>query len=209
MEASRSPLWRRLAENPQPWLLGACIAACTGLVGIELWSAARATLAPSAAPRVQNHTAPRDDHAAEQIASANLFGLAANQNANLPETSLQLTLRAVFAAQDPGQASAIIETSDGHAQIVRTGGTIAADTTLQEIHGNNVVLAHNGALETLYFPTLQESSDIAVAQNGALPDIGGDQDAGSQPPTGGGSPEEIKRAAILQRLEELRARSSR
>lgn len=210
MEAGRLSTWRSAIENPQPLLLAICILVFVVLIGVELWSAAAAQLM---SPRIQPRAAAnpqRDQSGVEQITAADLFGHAANQNANLPETTLQLTLRAVFAASDPHAASAVIESSDGHAQMVKIGAGIGGDATLQDVYANRIVLARNGVLETLYFPAPQESTEMTVAQNMQAPgDATETPDSTANNAPTGASAEEIKRAAILQRLEELRARSSR
>lgn len=204
MELIRPSTWRRLAEHPQQWVLGVGIAVLAGLIGSELWLSVGALLyrAPAPAPRTQ---APVDEgNYAEQIAAASLFGRAAQAGGGASEqqTNLQLTLRGVFTASDPHHASAMLESPDGRVQIVRVGGSVAPETTLQQVFSNRVVLARNGALESLYFPTPQ-SSESPVATEVAAASA-----AGAEPAPGAATPEEMKRAAILRRLEELRARSS-
>jgi type II secretory pathway component PulC len=210
LEAGRLSTWRSAIENPQPLVLAICILAFAALIGIELWSAAAAQLTPAdSQPRAATNP-QRDQSGVDQITAADLFGHATNQNANLPETTLQLTLRAVFAASDPHAASAVIEASDGHAQMVKVGAGVGGAATLQEVYANRVVLARNGVLETLYFPAPQESTEMTVAQNTQAPgDTAETPDSTANNAPAGASAEEIKRAAILQRLEELRARSSR
>lgn len=209
MELIRSSTWRRLAEHPQQWVLGACIAILLWLVGGELWRATQA-FNYSAAPAPAPAATPADARGhADQIVAASLFGRAA-PSANtgpLQQTDLQLTLRGVFTATDPRNASAMLELPDGRAQIVRVGGTVAPGTTLQQVAGNHIVLARNGTQESLYFPTPQ-ASDSAAAAEGPAPESNGPGTASAEAPPAAGSPEEIKRAAILRRLEELRARSS-
>ena len=206
MQAGRLPTWRNAIANPQPLVLALCAIAAIALIGLELWPAISTQL-DSATIRSAGKSPPRRDTAnIDQITAADLFGHAANQNANLPQTDLQVTLRAVFAASDPKAASAVIETAGGSAQIVKVGGAIGSSATLQAVYPNRVVLSRNGALETLYFPTPQASSAMTVAQNSALPSAASPADSNLPPGT---SAEEIKRAAILQRLEELRARTPR
>lgn len=204
MDAGHLPLWRNAIANPQPWVLGACIVVFALLIAREIWPAISA-LGASATTQRTAAVADRDQQLAARITEAQLFGRAPNQNDNLPQTDLQVTLRAVFASADPKQASAVIETSDGQSQIVRVGGTIAGNSMLQEVHDTRVVLSRNGTLETLYFPAPQESTEFAVAQ--ATPAPAGDS-ANMPALPADASPDEIKRAAILQRLEELRARSA-
>ena len=211
MEAGRLPTWRNAIDNPQPLVLALCLLVFAALIGVELWSAISAQLHSTSRPPAHGATnTARDSADIEQITAADLFGHASNQNTNLPETSLQLTLRAVFTASDPRAASAVIETSDGRAQIIKVGATVGSDATLHEVYSNRIVLARSGALETLYFPTPQEASEMSVAQTVQSPsaDTGNAEPASNNLPANA-SPDEIKRAAILQRLEELRARSSR
>ena len=213
MEAGRLPTWRSAIDNPQSLALALCVIVFAALIGMELWSAISAHLQSNTpAPTRTATDNTRDSADVEQIAAADLFGHAANQNANLPETSLQLTLRAVFTASDPRAASAVIETVDGHAQMIKVGAGVGSDATLKEVYSNRVVLARNGVMETLYFPAPQESTEMSVAQAAPLPNAATDSaepaiSSNSLPADA--SPDEIKRAAILQRLEELRARSSR
>lgn len=205
MQAGRLSTWRSAVENPQPLVRALCIVVAATLIGFELWSAIAAHVdAPDAArPRT---AATRNAANIEQITSADLFGHAINQNTNLPQTDLQVTLRAVFAASDPQTASAVIETGDGSTQMVKIGGAIGSTATLQAVYPNRVVLSRNGSLETLYFPAPQESTATTVAQNTQLPNP---TDSTNTNVPSGASAEEIKRAAILQRLEELRAQTPR
>lgn len=207
MEARPSRL-RNVVENPQPLVFAICLIVLAVFIGSELWSTARALLTHPTATQTRNQPGSAQPYA-EQISAAELFGRAPNQG-NLPETTLQLTLRAVFAARDPQQASAVIETSDGRAQVLKVGASINGAAMLQEVHENRVVLSRNGVLETLFFPAPQESTEFTIAQNTVPVSSDNSTDAASiNTPPAGTSPDEIKRAAILQRLEELRARSSR
>ncbi|MFT3931254.1 MAG: type II secretion system protein N [Spongiibacteraceae bacterium] len=208
MQAGRLPIWRSAIDNPQPLARALCIGVATVLVGLELWPALSVYVAKPTASPSRAIAAPRDAASVEQITSAELFGHNASQNANLPQTTLQVTLRAVFAASDPKLASAVIESSDGRTQVVKVGGTVDASTTLQGVYPNRVVLLRNGAQETLFFPAPQESSSLpynalAGTPGQSAPDTAA---AGANP---GMPTDEIKRAAIMQRLEELRARSPR
>ena len=207
MEMIRSLTWRRLIENPQPWVMAGCAALFLLLIGNEIWSSSRAFFyRPVNATAVAIHS-DTSRSSVEHIVGAALFGHAAGQSGSQtpPETNLQLTLRGVFTSEDPHRASAMIESGDGHAQIVKAGANVASDTVLQQVFSNRVVLLRNGVPESLYFPTPQASDDSSIAQNSVAP-------GAATPPASddnvGASPEELKRAAILRRLEELRARSS-
>jgi general secretion pathway protein C len=192
--------WRDLIEHPERWAMGLCAAIAVALVATEavgLLAALRDTTA-SARPAASAPAATADP--ASQIAGANLFGVAPVQRAgNLPETQLQLTLRGVFTADDPALASAIIETPDGKMQIVKTGGGLGGDATLQQVHANRVVIARAGVLENLYFPTTPSASIAAASAPVEAPPVAAGPVAGD---------EDERRANILRRLEELRARGA-
>lgn len=207
MEAGHSPSWRSVIDNPQPWVLGLCIAVFALLIGDEVWLTSSAFRSSVQMVTRSADTAVRNPQTLAQITDADLFGHAANQNSNLPETNLQVVLRAVFAASDSKQASAVIETTDGHSEIVKVGASVGGNAVLHEVLDNRVVLSRNGALETLYFPAPQESAEFAVAQV-ETPAANNNETSVTPAVPAGASPDEIKRAAILQRLEELRARSS-
>lgn len=207
MEAGHSLLWRNATDNPQPWVLGLCVAIFALLIGTEIWATNSAFRHSIQTSPPASDSAAGDPQIVAKITDADLFGHATNQNSNLPQTDLQVILRAVFAARDSKNASAVIETGDGHSEIVKVGGSIGGNAVLHEVLDNRVVLSRNGTLETLYFPAPQESTaEFAVAQ-AAPPEPTGEAPTTSTIPASG-SPDEIKRAVILQRLEELRARSS-
>lgn len=199
-------------SRPQRPLMILCAALLLALIGWELWTALHAAFYhPAAAPQTSARPAQTADQV-NQITAADLFGHAAagaNGAQQLPQTSAQLVLRGVFTASDPQQASAIIETSDGHAQVFRAGASVAPDTVLREVYGDRVVLARNGAMENLYFPALAEN------EGGAAPEQGPAGAPAEAPPPNTASPApegeltaDQKRANILRRLEELRARGS-
>lgn len=212
MQAGRLPVWRSAINHPQPFARVLCIIVAAALIGFELWSAVSAQIEQPSPVQARDVAAAGNGANVEQIISAELFGRSnAGLNANLPQTTLQVTLRAVFAASDPKFASAVIESSDGRTQMIKVGGTVDASTTLQAVHPNRIVLSRNGELETLLFPAPQESSEVpadtlADTQNRAMPET--TTVAGVNLPPGM-TAEEIKRSAILQRLEELRARTQR
>lgn len=208
MELIRSSTWRRLGEHPQQWILGACVAILVVLIGREVWSTVRGLSysPPQSAPVAADAGGQRDS--AEQIVAAGLFGSAPQAaGGSLQQTDLQLILRGVFTASDPRKASAMLESPDGRMQIVKVGGSLAPETTLQQVTSNHIVLTRNGAQESLYFPTPQAGDTGPVAETPGA-DSAGPVAESADTPAAGASPEELKRAAILRRLEELRARSS-
>jgi general secretion pathway protein C len=192
--------WRDLIAHPERWAMGLCAAIAVALIATEavgLVTTLRGN-SPSARPVTSSATVAADP--ASQITRANLFGIAPAQRAgNLPETQLQLTLRGVFTADDPALASAIIETPDGKMQIVKTGGGLGGDATLQQVHANRVVIARAGTLENLYFPTASSTGLAAAGVAMEAPPVAAGPIAGD---------EDERKANILRRLEELRARGA-
>ena len=193
---------RDVIEQPERWAVGLCAVLVAVLVGTEASGLISALRTPAPTPQaVGNSTSTATDHVG-RIAGANLFGAApvsAGNDRGLPETQLQLTLRGVFTAEDPALASAIIETADGKMQIVKSGGGLGGDASLHAVYANRVVIARGGVMENLYFPT------TAAAGLPALPAA---VDAPPAATGAGGTEEEERKANILRRLEELRARGA-
>jgi type II secretory pathway component PulC len=208
VELIRPSTWRRLGENPQLWILGACVVVLACLIGRELWMTVRAFAYSPAQSAPASVVAGEQGDFAERIAAAGLFGNAPKQASGAPlQSDLQLTLRGVFTASDSRNASAMLESPDGRVQIIKVGAGLAPDTTLQQVFSNHIVVLRNGVQESLYFPTPQ-AGDAAPVAASADADIGSPVASSADTPAAGASPEELKRAAILRRLEELRARSS-
>ncbi len=213
MEMSRSSTWRRLVEHPQQWVLACCVLLLVALLGRQAWFIGHALVyRPANSATTSSAPSENSRDLAERIAAAELFGRAtiSSTSQTLPETNLQLTLRGVFTAQDPHNASAMIETGEGHVQIVKTGANVAPDTVLQQVFSNHVVLTRNGALESLYFPIPQEAvGNVALAQQNTMPaNTETVVSSAAADSAATASPEELKRAVILRRLEELRLRNS-
>src|SRR5690606_38583040 len=108
-----------------------------------------------------------------QIVQAHLFGRSAGgaptltgNNRQLPETSLQLTLRGAFAGTTPDRGSALIETADGRTRSYRAGTHLDSSTVLREVYSDYVVLERSGQLESLYFPE-PGATTAAVNNDGA------------------------------------------
>lgn len=214
MESGGVQTLSNILVRPQRLLLGLCALILLALIALELWTTFHAVFyRPAAAAQTGAATPDQSANQVEQITAAELFGHSTapgpSREQQLPETSAQLTLRGVFSAQDPSQASAIIETSDGHAQVVKAGASVAPDTVLREVFANRVVLARNGAMENLYFPSPDNASGLSPAPGpeNAPAETAAPQPNASSPPEGELTAEQ-KRANILRRLEELRMRNS-
>ncbi len=106
-------------------------------------------------------TKPQPAYQVATITDRHLFGQLSEQfgsqpqQQNLPETQLQLVLRGAFTANDTGQGAAIIESMDQEARSYRVGQPVAGGVKLHAVYNDRVVLAQNGQLETLYFPSIE------------------------------------------------------
>jgi len=118
---------------------------------------------PPAAQRLKpnfNKQAQQDNF--RKLTSANVFGIsekaAVQQQANVPETKLNLTLKGVLAATPAKMASAIIaQGKNGKEDIYGIDDKMPGGVTIKEIHPEYVVLERGGRLETL---KLQKDSGI-------------------------------------------------
>lgn len=98
------------------------------------------------------------------VGDLHLFGIAVKQaisNSALieaKETGLKLTLRGVFAADNPNQAMAIIADARGDEKVYRKNETIFSGVTLYEVYPDRVILERSGSFETLSLP--REKDDL-------------------------------------------------
>jgi general secretion pathway protein C len=134
-------------------------------------SAAQLTTGGAAAPRL------------EAVATLHLFGTAATTaqpvaaQVDAPETSLNLTLRGLFATTRKEAAFAIIAEGSGNERHFRIGDKITGGTVVHDILPDRVVLERAGRFETLRLP--KERLDMAVPVNAKggrserMPDISG------------------------------------
>jgi len=92
------------------------------------------------------------------ISELHLFGMAAKQVVardapiEAKETQLKLTLRGVFASQDPQRAMAIIADARGQEKVYRKDETIFAGVKLYAVYPDRVILERSGNFETLSLP---------------------------------------------------------
>ena len=94
-----------------------------------------------------------------EVARLHLFGAAVTAPAaveevprDAPDTRLRLTLRGLFAAQDPEQALAIVADPGGDEKAYRIGDPLPGGAELREIHADRVILSRAGRYETLRLP---------------------------------------------------------
>lgn len=117
----------------------------------------------SGAPAVS--TAPAVTAIAQEIAALHLFGradavaAAAPRPETVPETKLNLVLRAVIAG-DADAARAIISDPSGNESSYAVGAQLPGGAELKEIHAAHIILYRGGRYETLRLP--KEGLDISA-----------------------------------------------
>lgn len=109
----------------------------------------------------------------ESVAAMHLFGqseMPAAHQADAPETSLNLTLRGLFAASRKELAFAIIVEGGSNERYFRIGDTVGGGATVREILEDRVILERAGRFETLRLPKerLELSAAHAPASSYAL-----------------------------------------
>ena len=109
----------------------------------------------------RNQAAPASTPAQARLRTLtdlHLFGVATKNTAAIEapieakETGLKLTLRGVFAADNPAQALAIIADARGEEKVYRKGETIFSGVTLYQVYPDRVILERSGSFETLSLP---------------------------------------------------------
>lgn len=117
-----------------------------------------------------------------QIPQWHLFGEAASEAPalmpeELPETSLQLTLRGVIASPSERLARAIVADAGAKENFYKIGDTLPGNATLREIHGDRIVIQRGASYETLTLPKslLDTSGATPLHQRGATPSARGGQ----------------------------------
>lgn len=83
-----------------------------------------------------------------------------------PETGLDLALKGVFVATDPGRSTAIISAGDEHGGIYYPGDLLPGNAVLTAVQEEQVLLTRRGKLEALKFAEEEETEKKAPkAQN--------------------------------------------
>jgi general secretion pathway protein C len=103
-----------------------------------------------------------------EITSAHLFGETHStvDDANAPQTSVQLVLAGVLAVPDPKRGLAIIGPSSGTAKLYSVGSAIPGGVSLHSVYSDRVLLDRAGVIESLYLPRKAPLSGT-VAQSDA------------------------------------------
>jgi len=149
--------------------LGISLARLTWLL-VPVAELPRAPLA--AAKAAASAAAPRLD----SVAAMHLFGAPqaappAAAQINAPETSLNLTLRGLFAAARKESAFAIIAEGAGNERPYRIGAKLGGGAVVHDILPDRVVLERSGRYETLRLPKerLELSATAAAPLSAGLP----------------------------------------
>ena len=100
-----------------------------------------------------------------QLPNWHLFGQAnvakaRPKQSEIPETKLKLTLRGLFASDNPKEAWAIIADASGKENFYKVGGALPGNAKLTEIHADRIVLERRGKYETLRLP--KKSLDLSA-----------------------------------------------
>lgn len=200
--AALRTVWSASARAPHRLALAIVIVLLAAAIVWEISSAARTARFQ---PPVAMAERGEGSAFAARINEAAWFGVAGRQadgpGTAMPSTDLSLVLRGVFLAGGSVRPSAIIERPDGEADVVRAGAEIIPGVTLAEVFADRVVIDRDGRQEQLYFPSGEAAVALAAADAATAAAPAADSSPGAQS-------DEQKRASILRRLEELRARGA-
>jgi general secretion pathway protein C len=129
-------------------------------------------------------TSPSPAELAGVIASLHLFGDASAKPAEIKkekprepikETKLNLQLAGVFAFEPVENAIAIISSGSAEQNAYGVGDKINAETTLEEVHSDHVVLRNRGKLEKLALPENVQPIAMRPIQSAPSDDGANDQ----------------------------------
>jgi general secretion pathway protein C len=89
-----------------------------------------------------------------EITSAHLFGETHStvDDANAPQTSVQLVLAGVLAVPDPKRGLAIIGPNAGSAKLYTVGSAVPGGVNLYSVYADRVLLDRGGVIESLFLP---------------------------------------------------------
>lgn len=104
------------------------------------------------------------------VASLHLFGVAPKETAaprsapiEAKETGLKLTLKGVFAANQPERAMALIADARGEEKVYKKNDVIFSGVKLYEVYPDRVILERSGNYEALYLPRDEAGRSAAGA----------------------------------------------
>ncbi len=152
LPASRTQLATR-APQLTVWVLAAALGVQAAVIVTHLAGSG------TSAPRQDQANATLVTHAPLNLAalgSGHLFGEAPPpppvDDANAPETNMQLVLTGIIAASDPKNGLAIIGTSANNAKIYPVGERVPGNARVHAVYIDRVLLERNGTLEALMLP---------------------------------------------------------
>lgn len=140
--------------------------ACLWLMAQIVWTLLSrhdesAAVVTAPAPMAANNAA------AVSVAKWHLFGnpqsLASQLVRNAPATTLKLNLHGTLALDDPKTGMAMIADEQGIEESYRIGDELPGGAKLQEVYTDHVILAHEGALETLALPHPEQHASPQIA----------------------------------------------
>ncbi|MGB9430304.1 MAG: type II secretion system protein GspC [Gammaproteobacteria bacterium] len=103
-----------------------------------------------------------------KLADMHLFGTVSSGSAvNAPETTLNLTLRGIVAADSDSNASLAIIASNGIEQMYTVGAQLPGGAQIQSIYPDRVMLSFNGRIQALRLPKTGNAS--GTGDNAMLP----------------------------------------
>ncbi len=105
-----------------------------------------------------------------EITSAHLFGETHStvDDANAPQTSVQLVLAGVLAVPDPKRGLAIIGPNAGTAKLYTVGSAVPGGVSLYSVYSDRVLLDRGGVIESLMLPRKAPLAGMAPPSSDAL-----------------------------------------
>jgi len=159
--------WRTLLLKEGPriatWVLSLAVAAQAALIVTDMAGAGRQRTAPVSHAPVQSHSL---DVAA--ITNAHFFGMAKQDSANAPQTSIPLVLTGTIAGSDPQNGLAILGQTAQTAKVYAVGDNVPGGAKLHSVYSDRVLIDRNGQLESLALPHQVNSGNAPPPSAAAL-----------------------------------------
>jgi general secretion pathway protein C len=159
--------WRTLLLKQGPriatWVLALAVAAQAALIVTDLAGAGRQRPAPVSHGPMQSHSL---DVAA--ITNAHFFGVAKQDSANAPQTSIPLVLTGTIAGNDPQNGLAILGQTAQTARVYAVGDNVPGGAKLHSVYSDRVLIDRNGQLESLALPRQLNSGNAPPPSTAAL-----------------------------------------
>jgi general secretion pathway protein C len=157
--AGRQAALVQYGPNVLAGLMAALIAIQAGFLvtgqnhGLAVPSPSHGSASGPIGPARSPDSAPAALHVSE-ITAAHLFGETQStvNDANAPQTTVQLVLAGVLAVPDPKRGLAIIGPTAGSARLYTVGSAIPGGVTLYAVYQDRVLLDRDGSVESLLLP---------------------------------------------------------